>query len=118
MLNVPQEIRNQIALIGPMQTSAMTKIFNEKDEDKADQMLMTLAQQQAGEKLAPAWATVYPLLTENPAISRFAMTNPEYQMLLPEVLTVQQACQIAQVDFSLNKIDMKRLALSLAARLP
>ena len=118
MLNIPQPIRNQIAQ--EVQSPVFKTIFLEESEDKADQELIKLArrQTQGVESLSQPWMTVAPLLMENQAISQFVAKNPDWKQALPEVLTIQEACQIAQVDYLLKGKQVNLLAESLKRPLP
>jgi hypothetical protein len=113
MLNVPQEIRNQLARTGRMQYPKFESIFKLESEEKADLELLKLARKQAGVRLATAWIYSAPLLLENEAIAALVLTNPSLKLLLPEILTVEEAVLVAQADSGLSAT----LAVQLASKL-
>lgn len=118
MLNVPQEVRSELA--PQMKHPQLREIFVMTDEEKADEHLLKLGRRQTGmaEDLARAWATVGPMLLENEAISRFRAKNPDWSSLLPEILTIQEACRIAQADYMLTEKQVQNLAAALKRPLP
>lgn len=119
MLNVPQEIRNQLARL-PMLHPALKAILAMESEDNADQALQKLARKMVGfsPTIQHAWMTVAPLLLENEAIDRFVRKNPDWRMTLPEILTISEALEIAQVDYLLTKGELETLAAALEKPLP
>ena len=120
MINVPQEMRNEIAATGLMQHLALEKIFQMDNEEAADELLMKMAREQVNlkENLVLPWIGSALLLLENVAISRFTAKKPDLKMLLPEVLTVAEAAGIAQVDYLLNWTETRLLIDALRKPLP
>jgi len=97
VLNIPQTIRNQIAETGKMRHPLLERVFRLSDEDQADHALMTLANMQTnGQKtLTRLWIAAAPLWLENVVVSQFTRTNPDWKQVLPETLTIREACLIA-----------------------
>jgi hypothetical protein len=114
MLNVPQTIRNQIAPL--MQSKQLKAIMEMKDEDQSDQALLKLAAKQVkfATGIKEAWVTVAPLLIENQALTKFTAKNPNLKLLLPEVLTIQEALQTAKADYMLDEVELENLAQALS----
>ena len=115
MLNIMQNVRKQIADTGKMKSPKLKAIFLMKDEDQADQELLKLARKQVQlkEALVLPWVTAAPLLLENEAITAFTAKNPDWKAALPEILTVAEASQVAQVNYLLNATQTAQMIESL-----
>lgn len=115
MLALPQQQRQQIAATGLMCSKVLKEIFEMQNEEKADERLIKLAELATGNKedLLMPWLTVAPLLKENIAISMFVAQNPDWKMMLPEVLSIHEALEIAKGDYLLNQSQTEYLESAL-----
>lgn len=118
MMNVPQELRNQIA--ENCQHPVLRKILSMKDEEESDKALMKLAAKQVDneEDLILPWISLGVIYLENPAIQALVTKKTDLRMMLPEILTPGEAAWLAQKDYLLNQAQTRLLIQSLTKPLP
>ena len=104
MYQVPVRILNKIATTQSLKTAWCRKMFQIRSQEALTASLELEADKMI-EKGVPlqvvlAYQEIGPLLAEHRAISRFVAEegDPQLRALLPEILEVDEALEIAQMD--------------------
>ena len=115
MVQVPQEIWNEIAKTGMLQTDWAKKMFNLTEQE------INLALEKEGNELESlgysnkviiSYLAVKPLLLEHRAISAYLTKTNQIQRLhpsLPEILSPQEAEYLMRMEYRLTKEESKEL---------
>ncbi len=113
MTQVAASVWNQIAesqnLLSPAAKISF-KLNPEQLDHQNHIWLNLLEDQKAPEKVALCLPTYLPLLAEHRAINQFVSQHPQLRNALPEVLSVEEAVELAKVDHRLTPTEQESLA--------
>lgn len=123
MYRVPAKILNEIVATQSLKTEWCRRLFSRTPENlMPDLEAQCQALEDSGVPLqvALAYQEIGPLLVENEAISRFIQKkgDPSLRSILPEVTTLVEALEIAEMDRPMTYSNRKMLATLLRELLP
>jgi hypothetical protein len=115
MYAVPANLLNEIARTETLRFQWSSRLFSlnqQQKQEALDHQAELLEKRGTPAKVARLYQEIGPLLAENEAISRFSMKKGDSQIrqVLPEIATLQQALEVAEMQQPMTGNERLRLS--------